>query len=207
MIDSAAIAGEIARAGFAVVPHEPCDVRDLYDRAVEAADPADRGHGASCTRVWDFVNRGCEFDRFWLDPLLLAVCELVLGGPLALSTFHARAVRPGGGPQSLHVDRDHGLVGFVWMVDEFTAANGATRFVSRSGGGEAVAAGPRGSLVVYDGGVLHGYGANRTSEPRRSLQGAFVPRGERPGFDLRARVSSTTRDRLPQHARELLGLA
>jgi ectoine hydroxylase-related dioxygenase (phytanoyl-CoA dioxygenase family) len=92
------------------------------------------------------------------------------------------------------------------MVDAFSDDNGATRFVPRGRcEHEAViAAGSRGSLVVYDGGLLHGYGANRAQTPRRSLQGAFVRRDVRQGIDQRARLTPETAARLDARARYLL---
>ena len=201
----------IERVGFAIVERPEIDVRAEYDRAAAAAAPGDVARGRSCTRVSDFVNRGPAFDRFWLDPVLLAICARAFAAPWKLSTFHARTVAPGGGPQELHVDlaRDGGplaLLGYVWMVDEFRADNGATRFVprDRSDDDAVVATGRRGTLVVFDGAIRHGYGANRTREPRRSLQGAFVARAIAQGLDQRARLTPETAARLDARARYVL---
>src|SRR4030088_2997708 len=86
----------VREIGFAIVERQVTDARSAYDRPVAPADAADISAKA-CTRVNDFVNRGSEFDRFWLDPLLLATCERVFAQPFKLSSFHARAVNPGGG--------------------------------------------------------------------------------------------------------------
>jgi ectoine hydroxylase-related dioxygenase (phytanoyl-CoA dioxygenase family) len=204
------IAATLREVGFAVVARARVDVRVAYDRAVAEADASDVST-KECTRVHDFVNRGPAFDPFWLDPLLLATCTIVFARPFKLSSFHARAVNPGGGPQQLHVDLAGDddvptLVGFIWMVDEFSDDNGATRFVPRGRREHdaVVAAGPPGSLVVYDGGLLHGHGANRTRTPRRSLQGAFVQRHVRQGIDQRARLKPETAARLDARAKYLL---
>src|SRR5438876_6213241 len=38
------------------------------------------------------------------------------------------------------------------------------------------ACGPPGSLIIYNGSVWHGHGANKTSRSRRSIQGAYIRR-------------------------------
>jgi hypothetical protein len=204
------VVDEIRRAGFAVVARASLDVRDVYDRAVADAELADV-FAKSSTRVADFVNRGSTFDSFWRDPQLLAICRAVFQCPFKLSSFQARAVNPGASAQPLHVDLASDgdrpmLLGFIWMVDDFTEQNGATRFVPRGCNENevVVASGSRGSLVVYEGGILHGFGANRTQCSRRSLQGAFVVRHLRQGVDQRSRLRPETAARLDAEGRWLL---
>jgi ectoine hydroxylase-related dioxygenase (phytanoyl-CoA dioxygenase family) len=79
------------------------------------------------------------------------------------------------------------------MVDAFTAENGATRFVpgthlqSREPGEvmnnpmddhseQVLACGSVGSIVIFDASVWHGYTANTSNTPRRSIAAHFVPR-------------------------------
>ena len=201
---AAEIAARVRDVGFAVVARPKVDVRSAYDRAVAQADASDVSVKQS-TRVADFVNRGSGFDPFWLDPILLAICEHLFT-QFKLSSFHARTVNPGAEAQELHVDiaNEGELLGFIWMVDEFTDDNGATRLVPRGRSEPVTALGPPGTLLVYDGGILHGYGANRTREPRRSLQGAFVRRDISQGVDQRARLKPETAARLDAHAKYLL---
>jgi len=158
--------------GFVVVPGPgipggSARLSEAYDRAVMTADPADVSVRSS-TRVHDFVNRGPEFDGLYIYPPVLAACCRIIGRPFKLSTMLARTLEPGTPAQPLHVDVRHGadgwpLVGFIVMVDEFHAENGATRFVpgshlrSRGPGevmkdpadpyeGEVLACGPAGSV-------------------------------------------------------------
>ena len=108
-----------------------------------------------------------------------------------------RTVLPGGSEQALHVDvavgsADWPLVGFIIMVDDFLAENGATRFVPGSHRWtverndatsnqrldhpqQVVAGGTAGSAILFNGSTWHGHGANITNTPRRSIQGAYVP--------------------------------
>jgi ectoine hydroxylase-related dioxygenase (phytanoyl-CoA dioxygenase family) len=206
--DVDSISATLDEVGFAVIPSRGDDIREAYDRAVATADPIDASVSSS-TRVHDFVNRGRAFDRFWLDPLMVAVCERVFRCPFKLSSFQARTVNPGADAQPLHVDLacdDDGptLVGFIWMIDEFCDDNGATRFIPRGRRAAVRALGRRGSLVLYDGGVLHGYGDNRSRGPRRSLQGAWVRRSLPQAIDQRGRLRSDTVARLDARARYLL---
>ena len=107
-----------------------------YDRAVLTADPRDVSIRSS-SRVHDFVNRGPEFDGLYVYRPVLGACCRVIGRPFKLSTMLARTLEPGTRAQPLHVDVKRGadgwpLVGFIVMVDEFDAENGATRFVPGS---------------------------------------------------------------------------
>ena len=110
----------------------------------------------------------------------------------------------------MHVDVrrdtvDWPLLGFIFMVDEFRPENGATRFVPGSHrwthtplatisdvrsdhDGQVLACGGAGSLLMFNGSASHGHTANRSDAPRRSLQGAFIPRGGRAGTDFAARM-------------------
>ena len=116
----------------------------------------------------------------------------------------------------MHVDHardEHGttLVGFLWMIDEFREDNGATQFAPGShlrapDDRRVIVTGLPGTLVVYDGAVWHGYTKNRTSEPRRSLQGAFILRTMQQTPDQRARLRPETAARLDGRARDLLGV-
>ncbi len=77
-------------------------------------------------------------DELYVFPPLLDACRRVIGGPFKLSSLHARTLRPQHTPgQGLHVDvrrdsPDWPLLGFILMIDDFRADNGATRFVTGS---------------------------------------------------------------------------
>lgn len=79
------------------------------------------------------------------------------------------------------------MLGFILMVDPFSPDNGATRYLAGSQSlrvleGQPAAGDPRlrqvcgaaGALILYNGSVWHGHGANLTDRPRRSVQGAMV---------------------------------
>jgi hypothetical protein len=226
-------ARELDERGFVVLPGPMPDAEmeqlaRAYDAAVASATGDDVKVGSTTTRVSDFVNRGAEFDSLYVFPPLLEACCRVIGRAFKLSSFHARTLRPRTPNQDLHVDvrrdsADWPLLGFILMIDAFRPDNGATRFVPGShqwpGTPEDVladsqadhddqilACGPAGSLLLFNGSTWHGYSANRTGAPRRSLQGAFIPRDGRAGTDFAARMPPEMRARLGPLARWVLGL-
>ena len=211
-----------------VPPGQIVQLTDAYDNAVAAATGNDVKTGSATTRVNDFVNRGPEFDALYVYAPLLQACAHVIGHQFKLSSMHARTLLPHSPSQELHVDvrrdsADWPLVGFILMVDEFRPDNGATRFVHGSHRwqntpeyvmanrradheGQELACGPVGSLVIFNGSVWHGHTANTTAAPRRSIQGAFIPRAGQSGTDFGARMGPETRARLGPLARHILAL-
>ena len=118
--------------GFAVIEHafDAAVLREPYDEAVRTADPADVGRSTS-TRVHGLVDGGPAFDSLYVHPSVLAASSTVIGQPFRLSCLLARTVEPGVPAQELHVDcaRDdagYPMLGFIVMVDAFTADNGVT---------------------------------------------------------------------------------
>jgi ectoine hydroxylase-related dioxygenase (phytanoyl-CoA dioxygenase family) len=216
----------LERDGFVVLPGFASGARaarlsEAYDAAVEAALPSDVRVGRTTTRVNDFVSRGPEFDELYVFPPLFEAAHRVIGGPFKLSSLHARTLRPGAGAQELHVDLERKsdawpLVGFILMVDPFRPDNGATRFVPGShlwtrapndADAGVFACGPAGFLIVFNGSAWHGHSANLSAEPRRSIQGAFIPRSGQAAMDWDNRVPPETLTRLGDMARYVLGVS
>jgi len=226
-------AKDLRETGFTVmagpiVQDEFARIVAAYDSAVLSAHPNDVSVGRSTIRVNDFVNRGPDFDQFYVYPPSLAACCNIIGQPFKLSTMHARTVEPHSPAQALHIDFTGDadgwpMVGFIIMVDDFRIENGATRFVpgshlsSHNPGhllrdqtadyeGQMAACGPAGSIVIYNGSVWHGHGANLTSQPRRSIQGAYIRREVPPAVDQAARIRHDTMSRIGDLAKYLLDL-
>ena len=72
--------------------------------------------------------------------------------------------------------------------------------------GQVLASGPAGSLIIFNGSTWHGYTANTSDAPRRSVQGAFIPRDGRAATDFSGRMRSETRARLGPLAHYVLAL-
>ncbi len=215
-------------AGFVVVPGPvPADrlasLADSYDAVVRDAAASDVHVGSTTTRVSDLVNRGSAFDEVYLHAPLLEACEAVIDGPFKLSSLQVRTLRPHMPPQGLHVDfaRDAAgwpMVGFILMIDDFRVDNGATRFVPgshhRPVGVDVDAAadegipvcGAAGAMILYNGSIVHGHGANHSGTPRRSIQGAYIRRDAASGTDFSMRMRPDTLARLTPLAKQLLAL-
>jgi len=230
---SARAVHDLREVGFAVIPGPLASDRlaqlsEAYDSAVAGATAEELAIGSSTIRINDFVNRGPEFDWLYVYEPVLEACCRIIDQPFKLSTMHARTVRPYTQAQTLHVDikreaSDWPLVGFILMVDEFRADNGATRFVPRSQEwprmppdfpqdtsadyeGHALACGPVGSVIVYNGSVWHGHAANRSGEPRRSIQGAYIRRDAEPAVNQAERISPETLGRIGHKAKYVLAV-
>lgn len=103
----------------------------------------------------------------------------------------------------------------MWMLDDFTEENGATRLIPGSHRwprdreplpGEALTAeAPKGSVVLWLGGVLHAGGANRSAAIRRgvvmSYKLAWLTGGERLLLSTPPEVAR----HLPERLQRLLG--
>jgi len=224
---------ELDGVGFTIIPGpvpavELVQLAAAYDAAVNNAISDDVEVGSSTTRVRDFVNRGPEFDRLYLHPPVLKACCYIIDQPFKLSTMHARTLQPGLPAQDLHVDyecdsRGWTMVGFIFMIDEFRSDNGATRFVPGSHRwsdvppallgdrkvdypGQVLACGPAGSMALFNGSVWHGHTVNRSDEPRRSIQGAYIRRDAESGENLPARMQPETLSRISPLAKYVLAV-
>jgi len=200
------------------LPQEMDEVRRAYDAAQAAASGARIRHGSTTTRFSGFVAND-PFIRIYLHSPLLRLAHDRIGEPFKLSYFVGRTLRAGTAAPPLHQDVQRGadgdpLVGFIFMVDDFTIENGATRFVPGSQtllhppteGAEHHACGPAGSLMIFDGLIWHEHGANRTGAPRRSVQGYFVRRDHNAALNWSNELTSEQTNTLPAKARELLCL-
>lgn len=224
---------DLRDVGFVVIPgplapDRLAQLAAAYDSAVASASSDDLGIGSTTTRVHDLVNRGSEFDELYVYRPVLEACYRIIERPFKLSTMLARTVRPHTPAQALHVDfgRDIDgwtMIGFIFMVDEFRSDNGATRFIQGSHNrsivpteltndsqadykNQILACGPAGSVIVYNGAILHGHSANSSDEPRRSIQGAYIRRGARSGENLPARMRPDTFARIGSLARYVLAV-
>ncbi len=158
---------------------------------------------AGADRLADLTNKGPMFRPCFTDPRVLACIAHVLGD-FKLSSLNFRAALPGHGHQSLHADwggpvppSGYQVCNSIWLLDDFTADNGATRVVPgshRAGPNNRPARealsdpaaphpdevrliAPVGTVVVFNSHLWHGGTRNDSGRPRRALHSYFTRRG------------------------------
>lgn len=189
-----AAAANIAERGWTILPDviDPEAVARLRGLVDETMDRDHTPFGANSflgshtRRVFNLLSHDAGFGTVPVNPTVLAVAEAVLDPELLLSSLTAVETHPGQELQPLHADdgsiplaRPHPPLALValWALTDFDEANGATRFVSgshenpmRPRPGEAVEAEiaemRAGSVLVYNGSLWHGGGANRSDDRR-----------------------------------------
>lgn len=142
---------------------------------------------------------------------------------IQLNLMQAIAIEPGENAQILH--RDDALFpispGFevmanvMWALDDFTSTNGATRVVPgshrwprdrRAAPNDIVTAEmPKGSALLWLGGVIHGGGANRSSAPRRGLTVSYNLAWLAQAEKLLLTVPPDLAAQLPEELQRLIG--
>jgi ectoine hydroxylase-related dioxygenase (phytanoyl-CoA dioxygenase family) len=190
--DLDAAKADLAEHGYCLIEGllAPERLATLGARLVELADQEIRDgtdyvyeDGAN-QRVWTLLNKGDCFVELACDPTALEIIGHLLGPDLLLSNIDG----PGGKPMFLHADQSYVptpwppyplVANIMWMLDDFTAENGATRVTPgshRSGRAPDLTisdeqtlpvCAPAGTAMVIDGRLWHQTGANVTEDERR----------------------------------------
>ncbi len=185
---------------------------------------------AGADRLADLVNKGEVFDIFYTHPRVLAAIAHVLGQSIKLSSLNYRAAKPGMGLQKLHVDwheavapRQYKVCNSIWLLDDFTRENGATRVVpgthllgtlpqdslSNPEGphpDELLIEAPAGSVFIFNSHAWHGGTTNQTSKSRRSTHSYFCRSDQPQQVDQSRYIKNETLKRLSPAAVNILGL-
>ena len=182
---------------------------------------------AGTDRLADLVNKGEMFRPCFTDSRVLACMAHVLGD-FKLSSLNFRAALPGQGHQNLHTDwggpvepGEYQVCNSIWLLDDFTASNGATRVVPGSHRArtvprlalpdpaarhpdEVLITGPAGTVVVFNSHLWHGGTQNRTDGPRRATHAYFTRRGHGQQLDQQKYIRPQTLAALSPAARFIL---
>lgn len=185
---------------------------------------------AGADRLADLVNKGEVFDVFYTHPKVLAAMARVIGSEFKLSALNYRAAKPGMGSQKLHVDwheavtpGDFKVCNSIWLLDDFSKANGATRIVPgthltgelpqdmmedpwASHPEEILIEAPAGSVFIFNSHVWHGGTNNSTQKYRRAVHSYFCRKGQPQQIDQKRYILEETKTRLSQAAIEILGV-
>lgn len=171
-------------------------------------------------RIWNLLAK-CDAAASLVEhPSVLELARAVLGRDCVLSDCSATSIGSQTSGGAWHVDVPLGQLAeplpdfplttqSAWMLDDFTAENGATRVVPGShrtrlkprweeneSEGEVVLAAPAGSVAVWLSNTWHRSGPNSTDHPRRAVLTYYCRSWIKPFHDFRSGVG-------PQKAREL----
>lgn len=145
--------------------------------------------GRATTRVYNLLALGELYAQIPVHPVVLPLMHHLLGPGCLVSSLSSITIHPGEIAQPIHADdqvigiaKPHRAVtaNSMWAVTDFTEANGATRIIPGSHLADhsptygqhydsICAEMPAGSILVWDGGLWHGGGANTTGTKRRGV--------------------------------------
>ncbi len=179
-------------------------------------------------RLADLVNKDPLFDIFYTHPRVLAGIAHVLGPEIKLSSLNYRAALPGYGLQKLHADwheavvpGDYKVCNSIWLLDDFSAANGATRLVpgthkhgrlpqdvledpAATHPDEILLEAPAGTMAIFNSHTWHGGTINSTGKPRRAVHAYFCQRNQPQQVDQKRYIRPETLARISKETRALL---
>ena len=183
---------EMRSQGYTILPNaiEPELVAALVaairriERESGAAPRGNPAEGFATLRTYNLLARDPLFQHMPVHRAVLPLVERVLDAGCLLSGMTAIDIGPGERAQPVHPDdlvmtvpRPHPplMCTSLWALTDFTDANGATRIFpgthlesGRPDGRESIPAEMRaGSVLVIDGGLWHGGGANATADEWR----------------------------------------
>ncbi|MBO0798338.1 MAG: phytanoyl-CoA dioxygenase family protein [Blastocatellia bacterium] len=182
-------------------------------------------------RLANLVDYDDLFSSVIAEPKLLACAEHVLGHQFKLSSLNARRARPHSNwTQPLHCDAGelpdacgNRVCNIIWMLDDFTGENGATRYLpgshrwgklpqdvladpSAPHPGEKLIIGKAGTIAVMNAHVWHGGTANRSDKPRLALHSFYCRRDVPQQQYQKQLLRPEVQDRLSPPLRRLLAL-
>jgi ectoine hydroxylase-related dioxygenase (phytanoyl-CoA dioxygenase family) len=142
--------------------------------------------GSRTWRIYNLLVHGKLYEEISIHPGVLPVVEGVLDEGCLLSSLSSISIGPGESAQMIHADdqliplpKPHVPIvcNTMWALTDFTEENGATRLVPGSHTRDhspdvtktydsIPAVMKKGSVLVWNGSLWHGGGANRTEERR-----------------------------------------
>ena len=182
-------------------------------------------------RLANLVDKGEIFERVIVMPDILEPVAHILGPRFKLSSLNLRSANPySDWVQPLHSDvgaiadeQGYWVSNSVWMLDDFTRENGATRIVpgshrwgklpqqvvpdpSAAHPDEVLLTGRAGTVVVMNAHTWHGGTANHSSAERRALH-AFYTRWDKPQQQYQKKlIRQEVQQRLNPTVRQVLAL-
>lgn len=156
--------------------------------------------GEHSERVYALLAKCPSLANIIEHPVIIALLDQLLPANYLLSAALAINVHPGETPQPFHIDDSAGGLNLprprrafgistIWAFDDFTATNGATQVVPGSHNWPDTRQPqpsevhkvlmPKGSVVVFQGTLLHRGGANESTTTRLALTPQYCAPGLR----------------------------
>jgi ectoine hydroxylase-related dioxygenase (phytanoyl-CoA dioxygenase family) len=188
-------------------------------------------------RLADLINKDPMFQYCFTHPRLLAAAFQVFPDGFKVDSLNARFALPGQGGQMLHADwapsepsdwdrvrnRHYYGMNSLWLLNDFTLENGATRIVPGSHRffhlpqdvmadrfapypGEVVLVEPAGTVIAFNSHCWHGGTLNRTGDMRRAMHMAYRLRETRSLTDQSKYLKTDTAQRLSPAMKYVLGV-
>ena len=195
---AADVAAVLSRDGCAIV--ERLVAKDLLEQAHTELHPyieatpfgSDEFAGHRTRRTGGLLARSATCHELVMHPLVLETVRSVLSHATTFQLHLTQMIGVGPGEPAQRIHRDQWAFDFfpfpsgyevqcntIWAMNDFTAANGATRVIPGSNRFEdrrefttadtEPAEMPAGSVVFYTGSLYHGAGANRSNAVRYGL--------------------------------------
>ncbi len=221
-----------------ITPAQVTSFRDRVEEIIraEGEDAGEEvGQEAGSIRLSDLINKDPMFDLCYTHPRLLAAIRHVLTSDFKVHSLNCRFPLPGQGFQALHMDwapsnrqeqqrfqtGEYFVANSLWLLDDLSEENGATRLVPGSHRfkktpaemkqdpekphpDEMVVTARAGTVVVFNAHTWHGGTLNRSDKPRRVMHMAFVRRELSQQTDQRTYLRAETAARLTEEMRVLL---
>ena len=186
----------------------------------------DRGRSQ---RIFNLINKDTAFAPLLEHPRVLEIMDRELGRDSVLLDVSVNHVGPGTDSGGWHVDSPISQmpapfpeftlgIQTVWMLDDFSADNGATHVVRGSHEtlqqppsgrseieNEAVLEGPAGSLALWLSQTWHRHGANVTDSPRCGVVVQYGRSWVKPFVDLRSPMTADQAAELSPRLRYMMG--
>jgi ectoine hydroxylase-related dioxygenase (phytanoyl-CoA dioxygenase family) len=201
-------------------------LRAAFERAAGEGGQAAQVQQSGTRHVDNLANKDAAFDGVYTHPKVLAAVYHVLHCSFRVFQLSGRDPLPGYGQQGLHTDwlprgasEAFSVVTALWLLDDFTPNNGATRLIPGSHllprplpkpmtapasrhPNQTLILAKAGSVLVFNGHLWHSGTRNETNRPRRVLQCQFATRELIRSANTRLDVP----ERLPPAARYILGV-
>lgn len=197
---------EISESGFTILPSvlSSSDMNDVRRELAPYLRQEKMGRnnfeGLATERVYALLAKAPALAEMIEHPAIIELLDHLLPPNYLLSAALAINVHPGETPQPFHYDDAAGQLGIpkprkafgistIWAFDDFTAENGATEVAPGShrwtDGRTPTPAEilkitmPAGSVVVFDGTLVHRGGANNSAQQRLAITPQYCAPGLR----------------------------